>query len=89
MGRTLPTFRITLEKLAAEWAPFRRSLRTRDREAFDSMMNKARLHASSSSFMVDNSPLETIIMSILVEQEKEIMELRRRVPPDRPTIGKV
>ena len=77
----MPTFRVLLERLAVEWSPFRRALRAKDREAFDSVMNKARLHASSSSFMVDADPIEAVIMSVLVEQEKELMELRRRLGP--------
>ena len=79
MGRTLPTFRILLERLAVEWSPFRRALRVKDREAFDSVIGKARMHASASSFMVDSDPIDAVIMSVLVEQEKEIMELKRRL----------
>lgn len=76
MGRTLPTSRGLMERLMVEWAPFRRALRQRDREAFDSIMTKAMLHASSSSFLTDADPAVPVILSILLEQEKELRELR-------------
>lgn len=79
MGRTLPTTRITFGRVEAEWAPYRRALRDRERDAFDAVMKKARLHASASSFALEATPLETVFMSVLVEQEMELAELRERV----------
>jgi hypothetical protein len=61
------------------WAPYRRALRDREREAFDAVMKKARLHASASSFALDASPIETVFMSVLLEQEMELTDLRKRV----------
>ena len=48
-----------------------------ERKAFDDMMNKARAHSSAASFDVHPDPIEPIIMSILLEQEKEINELKK------------
>ena len=78
MGRTLPTFRMLLQMLEVQWAPYRRALRIEDREAFDAVMDKARRHASASSFMVDSDPMDALFMSVLVEQERELLELRRK-----------
>src|SRR3990172_6061114 len=47
MGRTVPSFRMLLEGIIEELSVFRRALRGEDKEAFDSLMNKAREHASS------------------------------------------
>ena len=79
MGRTVPTYRMFLEKTIKAWDAFRRALRRGDREAFDSMMNKARQHASASIFNVEIDPSDSMFMSILLEQEKEITELKGRL----------
>ena len=79
MGRTVPTYRMFLEKTIKGWDAFRRALRRRDREAFDSMMNKARQHASASIFNVDIDPSDSMVMSILLEHEKEMAELKGRL----------
>ncbi len=79
MGRTLPTYRMILEQVIKRWDNFRRALRRGDREAFDRMMNKARLHSSASIFNIQIDPSESMLMSILLEQEKEIDELKGKV----------
>jgi len=78
MGRTIPTFRMLIQQLEVQWGPYRRALRIEDREAFDAVMDLARRHASASSFMVDADPMDALFMSILVEQQKELLELRRK-----------
>lgn len=77
MGRTVPTYRRTLESIVREWGDFRRALDSQDREAFDSLMAKARRHSSASSYAALCDPLEAVLLSILLEQEKEIASLRK------------
>jgi hypothetical protein len=72
MGRTVPSFRMLLEGLIEELSVFRRALRGEDRAAFDSLMNKARQHASSCTVTPMLDPMDAVFLSILVEQEKEI-----------------
>ncbi len=74
MGRTQPTFRNLLDRLASEWSDYRRGLTAREREAFDALWQKARAHASSSSNVNRLHPMEAVFMSILLEHE---MALRR------------
>ncbi len=76
MGRTVPTYRQTLESIIREWNDYRRALTQEDREVFDEMMRKARMHASASSYAAFLDPLVGTILSILLEQEKSIRELR-------------
>jgi hypothetical protein len=68
-----------LEHVIKSWDGFRRALRKEDRELFDAVLNKARMHSSASLFNVHIDPVESMFMSILLEQEKEIAELRRRL----------
>lgn len=79
LGRTLPTFRMILESEIGEWELFRRALRRLDRDAFDSMMTKARLHASAGSNAVRLNPTEALLMAVILEHEKEIAELRKKI----------
>lgn len=78
MGRTLPTYRMTLESIIQSWADFRRALPKEDREAFDQMVNRARMHASASTYAAFSDPVEGAILSILLEQEKEIRRMKAR-----------
>ena len=76
MGRTVRTYRTVLEELIADWERFRKALRKEDREAFDRLMEKARTHASAASYDARVDPSESLVMSILVELERELAELR-------------
>jgi hypothetical protein len=78
MGRTVPTYRLTLESIIQSWSDYRRALSKDDREAFDQMVNRARMHASASTYAAFTDPVEGALLSILLEQEKEIRRLRKR-----------
>jgi hypothetical protein len=82
MGRTVPSFRVLLEGLISELSVFRRALRGEDKAAFDSLMNKARGHASSCTVAPTLDPMDSVFLSILIEQEKELNSLKeeRHVP---------
>jgi hypothetical protein len=76
MGRTVPSFRMLLEEIIVELSIFRRALRGEDKAAFDSLMNKAREHASSCTVTPTLDPMDAMFLSILIEQQKEINSLR-------------
>jgi dihydroxyacetone kinase-like predicted kinase len=78
MGRTVPTYRLTLESIIQSWSEYRRALPRDDREVFDKMVNRARMHASASTYAAFTDPVEGALLSILLEQEKEIRRLRKR-----------
>ena len=86
MGRTVPSFRMLLEGIIGELSDFRRALRGEDRLAFDSLMNKARVHASSCTVVPTLDPMHAIFLSILVGQQKEISSLREASSTDGRTI---
>jgi hypothetical protein len=66
-----------LEGIIEELSDFRRALRGEDKVAFDSLMNKAREHASSCTVVPTLDPMHAIFLSILVEQEKELISLNK------------
>jgi hypothetical protein len=61
------------------WEGFRRALRGRDVEAFDDMMNACRVHASAGGMAVRPFVTEAVFMSILLEQQRELMELKENL----------
>jgi DNA-binding response OmpR family regulator len=65
--------------MAQQWNDFRRALRTDDREAFDSLMNSARLHASASTYAISLDPTESALLSMLLEHEKKLLSLIKRL----------
>ncbi len=79
MGRTVPTYRLVIESIVSDWLPYKRALRDRDKLIFDSLMTKARMHTSASSYANRMEPLESVFMSILLEQQKEIELLKVRL----------
>ncbi|HIH43598.1 MAG TPA: hypothetical protein HA257_00515 [Candidatus Methanoperedenaceae archaeon] len=79
MGRTVPSFRNLLEEITSELSVFRRALRGEDKTAFDSLMNHARKHASSCTVAPALDPMDAVFLSILVEQQKELMSLREAI----------
>ncbi len=84
MGRTVPSFRMLLEEIILELSVFRRALRGVDKDAFDSLMNKARKHASSCTVAPTLEPMDAVFLSILIEQQREINSLREALNvPDR------
>ena len=79
MGRTVVSYRQAVEGEIATWVGFRKALRMRDAEAFDKMMNACRLHASAGSMATRPILFEAVVMSILLEQEKTLMELAEKL----------
>ena len=79
MGRTVPSFRILLEEIIQELSVFRRALRGEDKAAFDTLMNRAREHASSCTVAPALDPMDAVFLSILVEQQKELNSLQEAV----------
>ncbi len=78
MGRTIPTYRLHLESILNDWMDYRRALREKDREVFDRVLNKARLHASAASYAAHIDPTDLAFLSILLEMERELDALRAR-----------
>jgi len=65
--------------MAQQWNDFRRALRKGDREAFDSLVNKARMHASASTYAISLDPTESALLSMLLEHEKALAALKKKL----------
>ncbi len=79
MGRTVVPFSQVLENEFASWSKFRRTLRREDQEAFDGLFAAAKYHSAAMVYASRLTPLEAILMGILVEHQKAITQLRGRL----------
>jgi len=78
VGRTVLPYSQVLEREYNEWKKFRRGLRKEDQRAFDRLFDLARLHVQAGVYASRPWPLETILISILLEHHKTLEELRAR-----------
>ena len=79
MGRTVLPFSRVLEQEVQEWKKFRRGLRKEDQQFLDRLFEEARLHVQAGVYASKPWPFETILISILLEHEKAIAELRSQL----------
>jgi len=77
MGRTIPSFRPLLNDEIKSWEDFKRGLKLDEKELFDNLMNYAKIHADAGSLAVRPVISEYIFMSILIEQQKLINQLKK------------
>jgi hypothetical protein len=59
----------------SSWAKFRRGLRKEDQEVFDEIFRAAKLHLAENFYAMRAVPFESMMMSILIEQQKAIRKL--------------
>ena len=79
MGRTVLPFSRVLEQEVQEWKKFRRGLRKEDQQFLDRLFEEARLHVQAGVYASRPWPFETILISILLEHEKALVELRAKL----------
>jgi hypothetical protein len=82
MGRTVPTFRQLIDDAIARWAKFRRALRREDQEYFDRLFRRVRTYTQAATYQASDNPMEAILLSIALDQEKRLDALERvALPP--------
>jgi hypothetical protein len=87
MGRTVLPFSQVLEQEYQDWKKFRRGLRREDQQILDRLFDLARLHVQAGVYASRPWPLETILISILLEQEEAIDTLRKEITELRANPG--
>ena len=75
MGKTLPPFSQLIEYERRKWAPFRRALPKADQPIFDRLFDCAKLHIQAGVMVSRPWPFETIVMAVLLEQQKQVEQL--------------
>jgi hypothetical protein len=89
MGKTLPPFSQLIEQERHRWGPFKKALPKADQATFDRLFDCAKIHVQAGVMVSRAWPFETIVMAVLLEQEKRIERLlatleERRVAGHQP-----
>jgi len=95
MGRTVPTFRQLIDDAIARWSKFRRALRREDQEYLDRLFRRVRTYTQAATYQASDNPMEAILLSIALDQEKRLDALERDASslkksleqPDAPQIA--
>ncbi|MFQ5912186.1 MAG: hypothetical protein ACE5JS_03285 [Nitrospinota bacterium] len=75
MGRTVYPFSQVLEEEERALGQYRRALRKEDQEAFDHLFASAKHHVAPSVYAGHPWPMDLILLSALIEQQKSIDKL--------------
>ena len=86
MGRTVPTFTMVIQAEMETWTKFRRGLRKEDQEALDELFRAARLQLAGSAYAARPIPFESIVMSMLIMQQRMLKDLRQQLTAGRPVV---
>jgi hypothetical protein len=87
MGRTVPTFRQLIDDAMARWSKFRRALRREDQEYFDRLFRRVRSYTQAATYQASDNPMEAILLSIALDQEKRLDALERAAQPPETSAG--
>ena len=68
-----------LEEIIEEWNTYRRALRGAEKDAFDELVNHAKAHGTAGKELDHYRPIETFFISVILEQQMEIMRLKRKL----------
>jgi len=79
MGRTLVTFTQLVQQEIDSWSRYRRALRYEDQQALDVLFAAARHHASAGAYFARETPFEVMLLSMLIEQQKQVGTLQQRM----------
>jgi hypothetical protein len=79
MGRTLPSITQALLIEQESFGRFRRALRRGDQLALDDLFAAARQHLAAAQFAAHALPFEVFLLSMLLEEHKEVLRLRGQV----------
>jgi hypothetical protein len=79
MGRTLPSITQSLNEEQQSFSRFRRALRRSDQLALDELFVAARQHLAAAAYAANALPMETFLLSMLLEEHKEVIRLRAQI----------
>ena len=77
----MKTLEQLVEDYGLEWETFRESIEDMDRDAFIALMTRAKHQAIAGSKKENGDMFESVVMSILVEHQRELYQLQGRMLP--------
>ena len=79
MGRTNPTYLDVVHGLEDNWQSYRHALRRADKLYYDRLFEHAREHADAAGYLNHQQPEVTLLLSVVLEQEKRMQALHERL----------
>ena len=79
MGRTLKSITQVFLEEEQSFARFRRALRRSDQLVLDDLFASARQHIAAAAYASHALPFEVFLLSMLLEEHKEVVRLRQIV----------
>ena len=79
MGRTVLPYSQVWEAERQRWLKFRRALRREDQVHLDRLFESARLHLQAGVYASQPWPLESMLLSMLLEHQKDLGALEARL----------
>lgn len=73
------SYKKELEEIKEKWDNYRRALRGAERDTFDKLIKHAKVHQTAGEEQDHYKPVETFFISILLEQQMEIMRLKKKL----------
>ncbi|MBM9547775.1 hypothetical protein JWG40_12150 [Leptospira sp. 201903074] len=85
MGRTIAPYSRQMLQIEENLSDFRRSLRKSDQEIYDDLIRTAKLQVQAGVMASLPYPIDSMILSMLIETKKEINELKKSLTkiPDK------
>jgi hypothetical protein len=77
----MKTLEQLVEAYGLEWDTFMDTLEDMDKGAFVSLISRAKHHALAVSKIKNPNMFESVVMSILVDHQRELSELQHRLVP--------
>ena len=79
MGRTVLPYSQVWEAERQRWQKFRRALRREDQIHLDRLFESARLHLQAGVYASQPWPLESMLLSMLLEHQKALVALEEQL----------
>jgi hypothetical protein len=79
MGRTVLPYSQLWEAERQRWLKFRRALRKEDQVHLDRLFESARLHLQAGVYAASPWPMESLLLSMLLEHQKTLLTLEKRL----------
>jgi len=79
MGRTVLPYSQVWEEERQRWLKFRRALRQEDQVHLDRLFEAARLHLQAGVYASNPWPLESMLLSMLLEHQRALSGLEERL----------
>lgn len=77
MGRTMPSVRMEVKKIAERWTAVKKALKKEDQESAYKLAAMAKKHSSETFYLFDD-PLEAAVFSVLLEMHKRMDEMEQK-----------